>query len=257
MQIIRVAPALRIALSAGVIAFLVGFYLTEKKWFPYGLLNDARKTEQTIRLQLFAPFAPEQFIGFSGLSATDAARSRIRILALARDAAPDENFLVMGGLDQYLDYCPRFGCIAVERTRTGKVVHAYPYRPDELDAHQTVSLPYEQVLFRFTTNVYPVGLLKLPDGDLIVTFQQWNVFPFAGGIARLHPDGTPVWFRRDYSHHWPRLLARSEIAVPAMRIGPEKVSYPLADDVNVELACDGKVELDIVRILDPGRKGEG
>ena len=84
----------------------------------------------------------------------------------------------------------------------------------------------------------------------MVTFQQWNTFPFAGGIARLRPDGTPVWFRHDYSHHWPRLLSTGEIAVPAMRIGPSKISFPLAGNINVDLACDGKIERDIVRIID-------
>jgi hypothetical protein len=79
-----------------------------------------------------------------------------------------------GGLNQYLDYCPRYGCIAVEFTRAGKLVRAWPYRPDLLASKETVSLPYEAVLFRFTTNVYPIGLIKLAGGDLVVTFQQWN-----------------------------------------------------------------------------------
>ncbi|MGH6875882.1 MAG: arylsulfotransferase family protein [Rhizomicrobium sp.] len=249
----RVAPwlsTLRVALSAAIIAFLLSFYLTEKKWFPYSILHNARKTEQTIRLQLFPPFAPEQFLGFSDLRPADAPRNRIRILAPAPAAPAGEHFLLAGGFDQYLDYCPRYGCIAVEYRRSGNLVHAFPYRPDLLEAHQAVSLPYEQVFFRFTTNVYPIGLLKLPGGDIVVTFQQWNTFPYAGGIARLRPDGTPVWFRHDYSHHWPRLLSANEIGVPAMRIGASEQSFRLGGNLDVRLSCDGKIEEDIVRILD-------
>jgi hypothetical protein len=245
-----VAPAISFALSAAIIAFILGFYTTEKKWFPWSLLHDARKTEQSIRMQLFPPFAPEQFIGFSDEIAADAPASRIRIMAPAPAAPAGEHFLLMGGFDQYLDYCPKFGCIAVEYTRTGKPVHAYPYRPDELERHQTVAFAYEQVFFHFTTNVYPIGLAKLPGGDIVVTFQQWNMFPFAGGIARIRPDGTPVWFRRDYTHHWPRLLSPNEIAVTAMRIGPSELHFRLAGNLDVDLSCDGRIEEDIVRILD-------
>lgn len=244
------APTVRIALSAAIIAFILGFYLTEKQWFPYSILHDARKTEQSIRLQLFPPFAPEQFIGFSDLRPADAPKNRIRIVSPAPAAPADEHFLMAGGFDQYLDYCPRYGCIAVEYTRTGKLLHAYPYRPDLLEAHQTVSFPYEQVFSRFTTNVYPIGLLKLPGGDIVATFQQWNMFPFAGGIARIRPDGTPVWFRRDYSHHWPTLLSPNEIAVPAMRIGPSEQTFRLGGNLDITLSCDGRIEEDIVRILD-------
>ncbi len=253
----RFAATFRIAASTAIIAFILGFFVTEKEWFPFSILHNARKTEQTIRLQLFPPFAPEQFLGFSDLRPADAAENRIRVLAPAPAAPADEHFLVTGGFDQYLDYCPRYGCVAVEYTRMGKLVHAYPYRPDLLEAHQTVSLPYEQVLFHFTTNVYPIGLLKLPGGDLIVTFQQWNTFPFAGGVARLRPDGTPVWFRHDYSHHWPTLLAPNEIAVLTMRVGPSERSIRLGGDVNVTLSCDGRISEEFVRILDTdGREKE-
>jgi hypothetical protein len=238
--------------SVAVIAFLLGFYFTEKHWAPYRTLHNAVKTTTSLYTQLFPPFGPEQFIGFDQRAPADAARNRIIVRQPLTGAPADEHFLMTGGLNEYLDYCPRFGCVAVEFTRSGKVVHAWQYRPDLLATKETVSRPYEEMLFRFTTNRYPVGLIKLPDGDLVVTFQQWNTFPFAGGIARIHPDGTPVWFRHDYSHHWPRLLSANEIAVPAMRIGPSKISFPLAESTKVEFACDGKIEKDIVRILDTG-----
>lgn len=96
-----------------------------------------------------------------------------------------------------------------------------------------------------------MGVLKLPDGDLIVTFQEWATFPFAGGIARIRPDGSVVWFRHDYSHHWPRFLPDGSIAVPAMRIADRKLPVPLARNVALYIDCNGKIEDDIVRIIDP------
>ena len=236
--------------SIAAIAFLLGFYFTEKHWFPYRILHNAVKTTNALYAQLFPPFGPEQFVGFADIAPAAAARDRIEVREPVASAPVSEHFLMTGGLNQYLDYCPRYGCVAVEFTRAGKLVHAWPYRPDLLSSREIVSLPYEAPWFRFTDNLYPVGLIKLPGGDLIVTFQQWNTFPFAGGIARLHADGTPVWFRHDYSHHWPRLLSADEIAVPAMRIGPSKISFPLGGKTKVDLTCDGKIEEDLVRILD-------
>jgi len=229
---------------------MAGFLLAEVKRFPYTVIRNAQKTAASLFAQVFPPFVPEQFIDFSGGKIGDVKHDRIIPRAAAPEAAAGEHFLMAGGLYQYLDYCPGYGCIAVEFTRTGSLVHAYPYRPNEFEAHQIVSLPYEQINFRFTLNMYPLGLLKLPGGDLIVTFQQWNTFPFAGGVARLRPDGSIIWFRHDYSHHWPRLLPDGEIAVPAMRIGNSEISAPLAPGISVDLKCDGKIERDIVRIID-------
>jgi Arylsulfotransferase (ASST) len=244
-----IAPAV-FAVDIALIGLFGGCLSAEYKWFPYLVVVNAQKTMNSLWEQLFPPFAPEQFIDFSGGNPGDVERNRIVVRAPVPEAAASEHFLMTGGLYQFLDYCPGYGCIAVEFTRTGSLVYAYPYRPDELAAHQIVSLPYEAMNFRFQLNMYPVGLLKLPNGDLIVTFGHWYAFPDGGGIARLRPDGSVVWFRHDYSHHWPRLLPDGEIAVPAMRIGGSAISAPLAHGVDIDLKCDGKIEEDIVRIID-------
>lgn len=237
--------------SVMVIAFMIGFLFGVNKWFPYFTVQKSSKTIAAIIAQYSTNFGPFQFIDFSGGPPADVEKNRFIVRAAVPDVAANEHFLMSGGLDQYLDYCPRNGCIAVEFTRTGSLVHAYPYRPDQFEAHQIVSLPYEQVGFSFAENMYPVGLVKLQGGDLIVTFHQFNTFPFAGGIARIRPDGSVVWFRHDYSHHWPRLLPDGNIAVPAMRIGPAQISVPLAQHSGIKLDCDGKIEEDIVRIINP------
>ncbi|HEY1614956.1 MAG TPA: hypothetical protein VGF97_14820 [Rhizomicrobium sp.] len=246
-------PALPEALfvaSVAILAFLAGFLVAAEKWEPYGGIQDARKTLRAMVAQTFPPFAPVQFLGFSGGDPASVERRRISVLAPAAEASATEHFLVSGGLDQYRSYCPHYGCIAVEFARNGSMVHAYPYRPDSIEAHAIATSPYEQISFRFTENVYPLGLLKLPGGDLIVTFQQWNMFPFAGGIARLRPDGSAVWFRHDYSHHWPTRLSDGDIAVAAMRIGAAKIVAPLGPGAEVRLKCEGKIEEDTIHVLD-------
>ena len=238
-------------LSLALLAFAVGFLVRGNKWFPYLPVTDALKTLVTIRDQMTMPFAANQFLGFNGGDIAGIAANRIIARSPAPASAGDEHFLMSGGIYQFLEYCPGDGCIAAEFTRAGALVHAYPYRPDQFAAHQIVSLPYEQPLFDFAKDMYPFGMLKLPGGDLIVIFNQWNSFPYGGGVARVRPDGSVAWFRHDYSHHWPRLLPDGNIAVPATRIGPSRVSTPLTQGLNIDLNCSGKIMEDVIRILNP------
>ncbi|HVB16856.1 MAG TPA: hypothetical protein VNF04_10015, partial [Stellaceae bacterium] len=133
--------------SLALLAFMAGLLFAENKWFPYLTIEDAQKTLRSVIVQLFPPLAPFQFVDFSGGKVGDVARNRIIVRAAAPEAANNEHFLMSGGIDKYLEYCPAPGCIAAEFARTGALVHAYPYRPDQFDAHKIVSLPYEQVPF--------------------------------------------------------------------------------------------------------------
>jgi len=245
------ASAAMFPVSLAVITFAAGLLFAQNEWFPATTVAEAQKTLTAVMLQLFRPFAAEQFKDFSGGAIKDIQKNRIVVRAPAPPAAADEHFLISGGLHQYLEYCPDAGCIAVEFSRAGDLVRAYPYRPEQLEANRIVSLPYEQVLFDFAENAYPWGVLKLPGGHLIATFNQWGTFPYGGGIARLRPDGSVVWFRHDYSHHWPRQLVGGEIAVPATRVAGSRISAPLMTGVDVHLDCEGKIAEDIVRIIDP------
>lgn len=247
----RAVPRAVFVISIGVLCFAIGFLFRENEWFPYRTYLNVQKTLTALHDQLAMPFPGNELINFSGGDFKDLQHNRVIAVAPAPEASADEHFLLSGGLYQYLDYCPDRGCIAVEVARDGKLVHAYPYRPREFEAHEIVSLPYEEVLFRFGKDAYPIGFVKLPGGDLIVSFQQWSTYPFAGGVARVRPDGSVAWFRHDYSHHWPRLLPDGNIAVPAMRIGNSDLSVPLARKVALRVHCDGKIEDDIVRILTP------
>ena len=52
---------------------------------------------------------------------------------VAADALTDP-ILVLGGFGQFAEYCPgQAGCLAVEYAGNGTVLHAYPYRPEEIE----------------------------------------------------------------------------------------------------------------------------
>lgn len=245
-------PFAMLIISIFMVSAVIGVLSEITGTFPADVIDHAILTGVVLYDQLYPPsISPSGLVGWEAGNASDIRDRRIVARAAVPTAARNEHFLMNGGLYQYMNYCPGYGCIAAEFDRAGNLIHAYPYRPDQFHEHQIVSLPYEEVLFQFSKNMIPAGVLKLPDDDLIVTFLQMNSFPYGGGIARVHPDGSVEWFRRDYSEHWPRLLPSGNIAVPALRIGGSRLSVPLAEGTRTVLNCRSKILEDIIRILNP------
>ncbi|MEM9736166.1 MAG: arylsulfotransferase family protein, partial [Pseudomonadota bacterium] len=79
---------------------------------------------------------------------------------------------------------------------------------------------YETLAFDPRSQLRPISVRPYPGGDYIVTFNATGgLFPYGGGIGRVASDGTPRWFRFDYTHHWANLAEDGTILVPGMRIG--------------------------------------
>ena len=246
------APLVLLALAATLTVFAYGVLVGAYQVFPYRMIADGIKTGLT----LFD--TPEQedvynLTGFSEVSPDKAAANRIRFMAGARLHG---SLLWYGGRFQFLDLCPGDGCLAVEYTATGDVAHVWPYRPAALEqAAQAAALdefPYElSPAFSFARDVYPVGIAVYPNRDLLVTFHSFQSFPFIGGVARIDSDGRPVWFRRDYSHHWPQLLDDDTSLVPGLLLADEDISFEIAEGYPVSVDCVyDRPYLDTVTVID-------
>ena len=84
-----------------------------------------------------------------------------------------------------------------------------------------------------------------------MTFHTKAAHPFGGGVARVDRDGYPVWFRRDYSHHWPQLLDDGTALVPSTRIGDESITFEQPDGEVATIRCDSDDPyLDTVNVVD-------
>ena len=140
---------------------------------------------------------------------------------VAADTLTDP-ILVPGGFGQFAEYCPgHTGCLAVEYAGNGTVLHAYPYRPEEIEKTTSlVAFPYEQPLgFSMRNGVSPRSGSQYANGDLLVSFSSPWGFPHGRGVARIDRDGWPRLYRRDYSLHEP-YIAKDDVAlVPSMLIG--------------------------------------
>lgn len=229
----RLLFAVGIALAAFALGGLIGRY----RVFPYRLIADGANTLRNI-VENFERPQTGRFRRFVETPREDAAAARF---SFPGGGPLADAVLWTGGLNQFLDLCPEFGCVAVEYTSRGEVAHAYPYRAAELGAAlldtPSDEFPFETPPdFSFLRDVLVHSVSRYGNGDLLVVFHQRRAFPFAAGAARLDRRGAPVWVRRDYSHHWSRIEPGDAALVPALSVGDRPLRLDLGDRT-AEVPC--------------------
>ena len=181
---------------------------------PYGCVDMDDSVLESIREDFRRAVCEDLYA-----SKDDASASRIELVEGVGFAAP---ILVQAERGAFRDLCPgEHGCLAVQYSRSGEVLHAYPYRPGDINAANIVSeseFPYEHGIgWSFEGNVEIFSVSRYSNGDLLVIFEFKGSSPYGGGIARISPDGSPVWYRKDFSHHWAYLMDDEVAVVPSSR----------------------------------------
>ena len=249
-------PLILFVLAIALASFGYGGLVGKYRLFPYSIVADGYKTGRHLLGR--DPETTDRrtdhvnFVEFTDIPLVDVSRSRIEFMA---GVTLDDPVLWYGGRFQFLELCPDSGCLAVEYTVTGEVAHAWPFRPYELEAAAVgdEEYPYELAInHSFVRDVYPFGVSRYPNGDLLVTLQLGaTAHPNGGGVARIDRDGYPVWYRKDYSHHWPQLLKDGTALVPGTRIGDESITFERPDGEMTTIRCDtGDPYLDTVNVVD-------
>ena len=231
-------PLVLFVLAITLASFGYGGLVGKYRLFPYSIIADGYKTGRQLLVGTAETTDRGKFEGFTDVPLGNLSRSRIEFVA--GDALHD-SVLWYGGRFQFLELCPDTGCLAVEYTATGEVAHAWPFRRYELEAAAVADeeYPYELGIdHSFVRDSHPIGIERYANGDLLVTFQMGGTaHPFGGGVARVDRDGYPVWYRRDYSHHWPQLLDDGTALVPGTRIGDESVAFERHDGEMTTIRC--------------------
>ena len=237
-----------LSLAAGLIAY--GIAIERHGVFPGSILDDA---EKTVRATVRSVRAPDtgSFLSFSDTPLDGFLDRRVEVAA--GDALADA-VLLYGARHQFRELCPEHGCLAVAVTPSGGIAHAWPFRPNAIHAANIVAgdeYPYELNAFSPERDMQPFGIEQYANGDLLVAFRLWNAFPYGGGVARIDRDGRPVWFRRDYSHHWPHLMENGVALVPSFSItdDPLALSFPGATEI-INRLCQTRTYLTMVNVVD-------
>ena len=211
--------------------FGTGAFVGHYRVFPYEIMREAVQGVRAIVRDVTDTTAGQDHLErrVSEFPASEVAVNRIQ-----DPEALTAGLLWPGGEGMFREYCPQRGCIAVEFSATGDVVHAYPYRLDEIaDWKKIVDLPRGKVHPLQSLELFqlPHAVRRYSNGDLLVTFTYRNGAPGKGGAARIDRNGIPVWVRSDYSHHWPTIFSTpdgQELAlVPGMTVGDVPVEEKL------------------------------
>ncbi|MEM9386268.1 MAG: arylsulfotransferase family protein [Pseudomonadota bacterium] len=244
-------PLVGFMLSPVILGFLLGVYVGAEEVFPYKHIRDARNTLSSLASLLEKRKHPS-FQRFSEYDVADLSQLRIES---DPSASPDDSYLFFGGLNQYRELCPEQGCAAVHMAGTGEVLHAYPYRPEEIfAANSATEHPHEFLQFDPAQDMRPVSAKLLPGRDLLVIFARTKdaqVFPFGTGVARIAPDGQPRWYRFDYSHHWPSPSVGDHLLIPAARVRTTPVELAWHARDSYMLPCSAKTYDDTVQVMNP------
>ena len=249
-------PQLLLVLALMLAAFAYGGLGVHYQLFPFSVIADGIKTLRTMHVVhtrkdngLFLRFVKAKVV-----PPERTASNRFEFVAGDSLSGP---VLWLGGRHQFLEYCPDWGCLAVEYTATGQVAHAYPFRNDELEqaanAAQSDEFPYElSPTASFARDIGVEAISRYANGDLLVIFYQDAAFPYGAGVARIDRAGHPVWFRRDYSHHWPHIEEDSVALVPDLLVGSERIAFEGGPRRGtITLKCrSGRPYLDAIRMID-------
>ena len=211
-------PLALFLLALAVLLIGLGMVIERYRLFPRSILDDAQTTAGAT-LDALRTDTPFWFSGFSDTPLDDIPAGRI---AFMEGGSLSDAMLLSGGPYHYREFCPGQGCLAIAISASGEVVHAWPFRANAIQAANVADeeeYSYELNQFSAERDMEVIGVEQYPDGDLLVTFHQYRSFPYGGGVARIGRDGRPRWFRRDYSHHWPRLADGGVAFVPTYTLG--------------------------------------
>lgn len=235
----RIDPAIVVfCLSIAALGYGFGVVSAKYEIFPYPVINQAGIAVKS----LLALEDEKLMVGL--IEADDALAARPTITVLD-ERAGTEPLLIVGGAYQYMEQCPRFGCLAWIMDRDGTVLHAWETDLESLFTD----------LEGFSGNIspqnfYPVGAALAPDGGLFLSFHGRNIFPYQVGVAKFALDGTLAWKRFDGSHHWIGLDSVGNLYAPSMVLNREEDHFR---DSAVEVKCWSDTVFDEgVRVYNPG-----
>ncbi len=226
--------------SLCMIAFAYGVATMQYRIFPYQLIMDARAAYQALRDE-------EDDALFAGVIALDPKATARPAIATLDPAAGTEHLLVTGGPFQFMQRCPKYGCMAWIIDRKGTVSHSWEVDTDQLfgDLPKLSGRP-------FVRNMYPSGVALDRDGSLVMVFQARNTFPAQVGIAKVDRNGKLLWKRWDQNHHWPIVERDGTIYAPYMHLANNLEYF---GHTPIKARCpSGRVKLEGIAIYGPDGK---
>ncbi len=242
--IVRALPPVALGFGLFFCGIITGLAARHYQWQAYYSLKSAQIVASSVYTHLFT--RPHYVV--TQISIRDLTRARIK--TVTPNTYP-EAFMFTSG---FHDLCPESGCLYVVMSRDGKVLKHVPFRPKQLFAKNIAPMPYEHLFFNATKDVEPWVALPFSGGDWIVSvaFVGDSSFPVGGGLARLRDDGSVVWYRGDYSHHWVSLLSNGDAVTPSDFLTSDPIEIKMNDMTTWKVRCGPITGRNIIRVVTPG-----
>jgi outer membrane protein assembly factor BamB len=228
-------------LGISFMTYLYGVASTKERWFPTNFVADGWRAAKALKevweseVEGLPPGAIEW---------TDTEPTLRQLPDPAQTKAPnppDDLVLVTGGPYELTNLCPELGCLAWLMDRHGVVYHAWPIDPEVQWGETLSGYPRRE-------NITPIGTHVYDNGDLLVTFQGRNTFPFGVGVAKFDRNGKVLWQKEINAHHWLDVGDDGLIYLAVHRLRDSPIEL---GDTDHRLICeDGKIYEDFVVILD-------
>ena len=122
--------------------------------------------------------------------------------------------VVPGGFGAFSDICGKRGCLAVAFTRDGSVAWSIPFAAKLLDHKPLVAGERSYAGSDAATDTYGSGIRTFANGDILLTPNLANGFPYSVGLTRIALDGTVRWTRTDHGNHRATIAADGTIYTP-------------------------------------------
>jgi hypothetical protein len=224
------------------LSLVYGAVSVHMRWWPSQLIANAGNAAMALLAVQEEEFSRDWPTSMEFFEAEG--HTGLTVIQHAEDAdGADDLFFVDGGSQQLRSHCPENGCIAWLMDRAGAVRHVWSIGPERIwDDLQNIEG------FSRAKNIYSVGAHPFPNGDLLVTYQGRNTYPYGVGVARFDKDSNLLWKKENFAHHWFTVDTEEHIYVPAF--AAVETPYALGD-TNLRISCEGGVlQADIILVLD-------
>ncbi|MEW2915587.1 arylsulfotransferase family protein [Ruegeria sp. ANG10] len=235
-------PLVLFCLSVLSAAYAYGVVSYKFEWFPVPVLQKAKAGFDAWR-QLEAK---ETIYG----KVADVSEPKDDLTTwLVEPKSFDDLLLITGGFDEQPELCPEHGCIAWIMDREGNVYHTWSVSRADLFEGQDFE-GFSGKPNRNNVNVTGVDLDT--NGDLVVTFQGRNIFPYHVGSMRIDRDSNILWSYLNNGHHWPHVAKNGDALLPWSQIEqpPENNIGPTRIDTRCS-GLPGAVYEEGFQIIDP------
>jgi len=228
--------------AMSLLSYLYGVASTRFGLFPYTIVHDAWIGGEALQEVLADEFdrKPPGSLNLQaepGRMAGGAPSDRPS--GSARDL-----ILMTGGPYMLMPECPELGCLAWIMDRAGAIYHAWPVDEAEPWDEMAKARGFSQV-----DDVYPESLHLYDNGDLLVSYQGRDMFPYSVGLAKFDENGQLIWKNGTLSHHWFDVGANGMIYAPSHEIVDSPLAIPGTDRA---LDCeDKKIYEDVIVVLAP------